>query len=635
MRQIAFFTADWNYELVGETLRGVSAYLDSHPDVTVRVFDCFGIDETVIDDACVYEIYHLADLDQYDGVIIQTHQIVKKDMLDELAGRVKARGIPAVSIGAPLAGLPELGTDDRHDFEELTRHVIEKHGARKLWFLKGAEEYDEDGEAVLRRKGFEDACGAAGIPKENIRMIDGNWKAYSGESAGHMLLAAAEKPDALICANDDMALGVLNILRDSPMRVPGDLIVTGYDGIFSASLCTPRLATVDRNFSDMARLAMDTVMDMIDGRTPPALSYNRTRLQMMGTCGCAGDEEAEVIRIKDRFYRQSQFLRSFYLTQDKMSAALARAESLQDVMAAVENHKDIFGAGDIRIYLDKKYYDSIVAAARGENRDLTEGSYSGTFMLTADSAKRAGARKQYKCYHVGQTQRRNSPSTLTSGRMTMYYPLRYGKVMVGVLMMRGTSAAAELNLHESIMNLIVLALETVRQRQIMNALNGRLNSLYVTDQLTGLYNRFGLERAGQPLFDRLVREGKSVRFLFVDIDEMKKINDQYGHEAGDRALRAAARILMEICEAEDFRMRYGGDEFIVFGEADGRDLKAKMKERLEAYNASSELPCPLSLSAGEFIRTPDNPLSLEKCLQGADACMYEIKKHKKHPGAPA
>ena len=82
-------------------------------------------------------------------------------------------------------------------------------------------------------------------------------------------------------------------------------------------------------------------------------------------------------------------------------------------------------------------------------------------------------------------------------------------------------------------------------------------------------------------------------------------------------------------------MRYGGDEFIVFGETDGRDLKAKMKERLEAYNASSELPCPLSLSAGEFIRTPDNPLSLEKCLQGADACMYEIKKHKKHPGAPA
>lgn len=56
MRQIAFFTADWNYELVGETLRGVSAYLDSHPDVNVRVFDCFGIDETVIDDACVYEI---------------------------------------------------------------------------------------------------------------------------------------------------------------------------------------------------------------------------------------------------------------------------------------------------------------------------------------------------------------------------------------------------------------------------------------------------------------------------------------------------------------------------------------------------------------------------------------------------
>ena len=104
MKQIAFFTTDWNYELVGETLRGVSAFLDRHPDVCVRVFDCFGIDEQVIDDSSVYDIYSLAELDRYDGVIVQTHQIVRKDVVEGLLRRLKEKRIPVISAEELLPG---------------------------------------------------------------------------------------------------------------------------------------------------------------------------------------------------------------------------------------------------------------------------------------------------------------------------------------------------------------------------------------------------------------------------------------------------------------------------------------------------------------------------------------------------
>jgi hypothetical protein len=112
MRQIALFTTDWNYELVGETLRGVSAYLRLHPEVNVRVFDCFSIDEEDLEDLSLYEIYQLADLDQYDGAIVQTHQIVVEDVARRLERRLKAKGIPSVTVGVPLGEMPQVRSND-------------------------------------------------------------------------------------------------------------------------------------------------------------------------------------------------------------------------------------------------------------------------------------------------------------------------------------------------------------------------------------------------------------------------------------------------------------------------------------------------------------------------------------------
>ena len=89
MRQIALFTTDWNYELVGETLRGVLAFLEDHPDVCVRVFDCFSIDEKDVRDVNIYEIFTLLDPEQYDGAIVQTHQIVYRDVAGRLERQMR------------------------------------------------------------------------------------------------------------------------------------------------------------------------------------------------------------------------------------------------------------------------------------------------------------------------------------------------------------------------------------------------------------------------------------------------------------------------------------------------------------------------------------------------------------------
>ena len=79
-----------------------------------------------------------------------------------------------------------------------------------------------------------------------------------------------------------------------------------------------------------------------------------------------------------------------------------------------------------------------------------------------------------------------------------------------------------------------------------------LDDPYVHDGLTGLYNRFGLQRFGPEIYSRMLRKYGSAQILFTDMDGMKEINDTFSHDAGDTALRAVSEILRSRCSGEDF-----------------------------------------------------------------------------------
>ena len=632
MKKIALFTTDWNYELVGETLRGALEYLDGHPDVSVQVFDCFGVDESAITDRTVYEIYRLVDWGHYDGAVVQTHQIVMREVAGWIERSLQEKGIPAVSLGVPLGNYPQIKTDDYHAFRHITDHLIRHHGAKKLWFLTGLERFDEtkESESRQRRYGFLDACREAGIPEENLRILEGNWQKDSGERAARLILEAEDRPDALVCANDDMAMAAVSALQKGGVRVPEEIRVTGFDGIFSAMLCTPRLATMSRNFQNVGYRAVETLCAMLEGREVPEVTFSETRDALTGTCGCRGNADAEIIQIKDRFYRQTRFLREFYLTQDKIAGAFFSAERLEDVMDAAEKYASIFGGGALRVYLDRRYYLSMVGQASPEEEaGLADGHYSGKFVLTADSRRRIAREIRHDEVDGVDSRHRSEEGSAAAERLVSYYPIRFGQIMAGVVELEGFCAAAEMNLHESIINELALSLETIRQHQRLIKLNEKLNVLYATDQLTGLNNRFGVEKTGRPLFERLKAEGKRIAFVFLDVDDMKGINDRYGHATGDEALRISAEALRRICRPGDYLMRYGGDEFVAFGPEWREDPAKKLDQVLEEICEERQINFDLHLSLGMYVCEPDSPEDLKTCLQAADMKMYQIKKSRK------
>ena len=95
--RLAFFTVDWNYELVENTLHGLLQYTVDHPEVQICVFDCFGRDLGNDKDKSEYLIFSLPDLNTFDGIIIQANQIILKEARDKVERMVNEAGIPAIA----------------------------------------------------------------------------------------------------------------------------------------------------------------------------------------------------------------------------------------------------------------------------------------------------------------------------------------------------------------------------------------------------------------------------------------------------------------------------------------------------------------------------------------------------------
>ena len=615
--RIAFFTADWNYELVERTLHGLKRYVEEHENVTLHVFDCFGKDQGNATDASEYAIYDLADLSQFDGLLIQANQLVLRSVREALEKRIAAAGIPAVSIDCPMEGCALICVDNRQALRDITVHVIREHGARRLVHLTGITDNNSP-EGQQRRDGFLDACRECGIPPEDVQVIDCTWRTSDGyRVARHWLREGRPLPDAFVCANDEMALGMLAALTEGGCRVPEDVIVTGFDDLASAELSSPRLSTVKRDNARMDYIAMDLLIGRLEGTDRRDVVFMPYTLVESESCGCRTAPHPDYIR--DKYYHQTRFLQNFYHLQDRMAEELFDVSELRALRGILERNRKIFGCDNVYLCVNDYYFD---------HYDRTQWNHDphtfGDEMVLLYGGPVGDAFPRFPTRQLLPDAERNE------SRFLIAYPLHYNTYSIGYLVMDGISEASSLNLHKSIFSFLEIAIDNLRKKSLLRQLNAELDRLYVHDALTGLYNRFGYNRYAQQTYAAFLKQDGCAQILFIDMDDMKGINDRFGHECGDDAIRAVADILNAIGDSADFRMRYGGDEFIMIASGKRTDLAPLIQRAVNNYNLRGSAPFTLSLSIGVTQASPDDADRLDQFITAADNRMYQHKARAKH-----
>jgi len=174
-----------------------------------------------------------------------------------------------------------------------------------------------------------------------------------------------------------------------------------------------------------------------------------------------------------------------------------------------------------------------------------------------------------------------------------------------------------------------IALDITGRKQ----LEQQLRKLSLIDSLTGLYNRRGFFTHAEHQMKIARRKKNRLTLVFADVDDLKSINDTWGHGEGDKALVETAAFLKTVFRESDVIARVGGDEFVVLAlENSGRDAASglvRLSENLEAYNASRNNVAPLSISTGAACYQPDQPCSIDELLARADKLMYKQKGEKR------
>lgn len=202
---------------------------------------------------------------------------------DEALRRVSA-SVPVVVMAGPApAGIPSVVVDNRAAVERLTRHLLDEHRLRHLAFV-GTPAGSPD--VTERWAGFRAAHRAAGrpVPRSTVRVA---MQQHDGVWAMDRMAEAGDLPDGVVCANDELALGVLVGALARGLRVPDDLAVTGFDGVPMADLVSPPLTTVRQPVRELAATAARTLVHASAGGPSPLTPVVLpTRLAVQASCGC-------------------------------------------------------------------------------------------------------------------------------------------------------------------------------------------------------------------------------------------------------------------------------------------------------------------------------------------------------------
>jgi DNA-binding LacI/PurR family transcriptional regulator len=235
-----------------------------------------------------HRIYDLVGPSSVDGVLLlgstMSHAVGAAG-LQRFCERFRA--LPMCNVGERVGDLPCVSVSNEAGMREVVLHLIERHGARRIAFVRGPQ---ANGEAELRLSAYRSALAAHGIELDPRLVVVGDFSQQSGEAAVRELAdgrgVALTELNAIVASNDNMALGVLAALERRNLRVPSQLALVGFDDIEEAALVEPALTTVrqplDRQGYDALHLLLAALRD---GSAPRSVELD-TEATIRGSCGC-------------------------------------------------------------------------------------------------------------------------------------------------------------------------------------------------------------------------------------------------------------------------------------------------------------------------------------------------------------
>ena len=621
-RRIAVFTNGFSNEFIENVLTGLqNKAREDGVDIFVFVTYCSPNDHE-LQNKCQLNIFHLPEPEDFDGAIMLTNTYNFPDEQERVCARFQRAGVPMLSLEVEVPDMSCIKTENYKGVHDLAVHLVEHHNAKKIMFVNGIEGNVEN---AIRRQALIDVLEEHGLKLfDELKCDFGFYTAY--RNMLDYIDAGKEIPDAVVCANDNMALGINSALMEKGYDVPEDVLLTGFDMIKEGQNTFPIISTVTRGWKKFGELAYDKLKYQIQNPDERFSEEYHSYFVPSESCGCPASEEA----FKNRF----SAIRSSYFDSlqqnimdvffQRMTISLSFATQKVDFYEkGIKNTNDVplLGA-DYCICTEPCFFelddDQYPERIRGysSNMDILYERRGGNSM----PLRQFDSKILYPEYAHEE------------GKSNIYVfaPLNYLNYIIGYIAIKNAPALLyNISLTKYIKNMDAL-LFNMRRHIFAEMKNNELKKIYMTDALTGMYNRTGCQKVLYDFIDSQKKAGQTSILVFTDIDRMKTINDFYGHLNGDLAIKATAEAFMTYSPKDWHFGRYGGDEFIAVGscpESDSIDtLIRQISESMSNEFKSLNLSFMLHASIGYAVITPDDTGTIDDYIDRADKYMYAEKE---------
>ena len=659
--------------------------------------------------------------------------------------------VPIVCLFSDFEGYHSVTFDNRSGLSGLLNHLINKHKAKDICFVSGPI---TNRDARERLDIYKDVLKESGIPFDPLKVVYGDFSMAS-EGVVDELLDNNDHLDAIVFANDSMAVGGYNALRKRGL-VPGkDILVGGFDDdVFAISL-EPALTTVEASSASLAYKAVLNAENYINGTALKDMTVE-THLVQRNSCGCDdfdADVMCERLKLTDADIDKKEFVEEVqnYLFNDFIDSG-SISESLEGFLSAyldllksddkaksLEEMNEKFSQllrTDLFVLSTREKCFNIIQTLQSKamesisndnDRVLINDAFSKYFrrlafsgILPANSARRRtermqgvinrqvgdvflieneseipyehllgslngiGFKKSLLYLFQGKVKNQGTfnwmpPASILlkaicddnglrtlpeeqqllrtesifenefitgDGRRTMLVsPLFVGADLYGLLVNEleiansysVSSAATQLSvtLRSLFMieeqNRVKQSLQISLERFIRD--NTKLEEIAQKDELTGLYNRRGFISNAERVLEEPSNQGKVAIICYADMDNLKLINDKYGHDDGDFALKTCSQILLESFRDMDIIGRIGGDEFtslaVTGSDCDVDSMKARIDKITKRYNRFAGKPYQIEMSTGIYKFKITGKVDIYEMMNNADQLLYQEKIRKK------
>ncbi len=596
------------------------------------ISECYALDydvavfSTLIKDSGLPEykvgeknIFNLINFELFDGIIVAGLTLAIKDLPQEIEQMLlKKCRCPVLFVDMSSIYFPSVYTNDRKSMELMTDHLIEVHGYRNIICLTGEK---SNISTISRVAGFKDSFRKHGIPLEKKQILyDGDFYYTGGEQLARRLVdGEIDWPEAVVCASDYMAIGLTNELIKHGILVPEEIAVTGYDATDEAVICQTMITTFSPPVKQTGVEAVDELTRLMTGELPTSHNNFPGKLEIGHSCGCKDIDymkRSGMMRLRDKTEDYKILLDSY------MTEALYSVIDLEDCMKQICEY----------LYLIKGYSDYYLCLC--ENWDGSTDNYSidaKEFLKTeySDRMILAVAARKKKCEIsniVFETKDMLPDLWEDRDKPQAYYftPMHFRQCCIGYSVLTyGSKVKAFDIIYRNWCRIVMNALEFNRSHR-------KLYRSSFRDVLTGIFNRNGLEQNQQRTVNEANALGQKVFVLMADLDNLKTVNDQYGHLEGDNIISIVAKAFQSNCKTHDVCARIGGDEFLVIGiDGEGEDsvdsyIEAVTRD-IDYYNDTSKKPYMIETSIGAVSNYVDDNKKIKTMIDQADQVMYYHK----------